>query len=146
MLTLDIVIDGDKIAAAFEKKGNEVYDETAKLHRDLMDTAHRWTQYEAPRRSTGKLKASVKKLRTGDRGLIFISKEIAPYADWVITGRGAFCAKNKKVLRFKVNGKIIFTRCVGPSKPNPFIDRSFQSMQGDINRRVNQFEKWLEEV
>lgn len=143
---MDIAIDGDKVASAFQRKSNETGTRINTFHNELLNIAHRWTQREAPRRSTGKLKASVKKLRTGGRGLIFISKEIAPYADWVIDGRGGFCAKNKKVLRFKTSKGIIFTRCVGPSKPNPFVDRSFDRMQGDINREVTKFEDWLNEV
>jgi hypothetical protein len=69
---------------------------------------------------------------------------MAPYVDWVIEGRKGFSAKNRRALKFKINGKTIFAKHVGPSKPNPFFDRAVPSIEGQMERHLNTFLTWLE--
>lgn len=42
------------------------------------------------------------------------------YADYVENGRRGF-SMGDKVLRFEINGRVVFARSVGPAAPRPFM-------------------------
>jgi hypothetical protein len=112
-----------------------------------VDIAHKWVQREAPRK-TGRLKSAVKKEVTNKGGTIFISKNIAPYADWVIDGTRAhtIIPKNARALYWK-GAKHPVKKVHHPgTKGNPFVDRSINSIQSEITKKISDFEKWLEEI
>lgn len=132
MAQIEIKLDDHGLANAFNRKAKQTVSEFNKFTKDLVDIAHRWVQNEAPRR-TGKLKASVQKQHSGTTGYVFVSKSIAYYADWVIDGhRTRPFIKSSGAQRW-VPG-------------NPFVDKAAGAMNGDIERRVSTFEKWLESV
>lgn len=56
---------------------------------------------------------------------------VAPksYAIIVENGRGPLTAKNKKALKFVINGKTFFAKSVGPAKPRPFMKPAGKSMR-----------------
>jgi hypothetical protein len=145
MVQIDIKFDDHALADAFKRKASQMNSEFNKLTVDLVDIAKRWVQSEAPRK-TGKLKASVQGKSWGSRGLIWLSKAIAPHWIYVIDGTKPHIirAKYKKALKTPYGA---FKSVKHPgTKSNPFIDRANDKMQGDINRRTNIFEKWLTEV
>ena len=138
-------MDDHGLANAFNRKAGRMGKEFNKLTADLVDIAHLWVQSEAPRK-TGKLRSSVKKENYGTRGLIWLSKSIAPHWVFVIEGTRPHIirAKYKKALKTPYGA---FKSVHHPgTKANPFVDKAAQKMQGDINRRTDIFEKWLTEV
>lgn len=81
------------------------------------------------RNITGNLAKSINWYTTGE-----YSRQIsvgAYYGRWVEKGRRGFCAKNTKFLRFRKDGwgPYIFTRCVGPAKPRPFMRPAFDFLK-----------------
>jgi hypothetical protein len=147
MVQIDVKVDDHQLASAFFRKGNQVNSEIDKLTVKLTDIAQRWVQNEAPRK-TGRLKKAVQKNTYGSRGLVFLSKSIAPYWIFVIDGTRPHDIKPK-------NGKALFwpgakhpVKVVHHkgTKANPFVDKAFPKMQGDIERAVSVFQKWLESV
>lgn len=59
-----------------------------------------------------------------------------PYATFVENGRGSIKAKNKKALRFVVNGKVVFAKSVGPAKPRPFMKPAGKSMREQAGKII----------
>lgn len=146
MVQIDIKFDDHGLERLFAMKAGQMQSQFNKLSADLVDIAHRWVQSEAPRK-TGKLKASVQKQNFGSRGLVWLSKGIAPHWIYVVEGTRPHIirAKYKKALR--VPGYGVFKSVSHPgTKANPFVDKAYDRMQGDINHRVNIFERWLTEV
>lgn len=52
-----------------------------------------------------------------------------PYAAFIENGRGIVKPKTKKVLRFVINGKVVFAKSVGPVKPRPFMKPAGRTMR-----------------
>ena len=147
MVTVDIKVNDNALAQGFRNKGNQVPAELNRFSRDIVNIAHRWVQYEAPRK-TGRLKASIKKQNTGNGGFVFVSKNIAPYADFVLDGTRPhdIRPRNKKALFWK-GAKHPTKRVHHPgTKSNPFIDRGATNMMPEIDHRIQILEKWLTEV
>lgn len=146
MVDIRVTFDDHGLANAFQKKGGEINRQIDKLTGQLVDIAHRWVQGEAPRR-TGRLKTSVQKQTYGSRGLVWLSKAIAPYWVFVIEGTRPHMirARYKKALRIPGYGIFKSARHPG-TRANPFVDKAAVKMQGEINREIELFSKWLEDV
>lgn len=145
-MEIKVKMDTHGLEQAFAKKGAAVNGKINELTSQIVDVLQLWITNEAPRK-TGKLKASVKKQTFGSRGLVFVSKAIAPHAFFVLEGTRPhkIVAKHKGALR--VPGWGIFKSVQHPgTKANPFVDKGAQAAQGDIQRKINTFEKWLTEV
>ena len=147
MVQIDIKMDDHGLADAFKRKAGQMGTEFNKFTIDLVDIAKRWVTDTAPRGKTGKLKASVQGKSYGSRGLIWLSKSIAPHWIFVIEGTRPHIIRAKYKKALKVPGFGVFKSVHHPgTKANPFVDKAAAKMQGDINRRTNAFEKWLTEV
>lgn len=147
MVKVEIRVDDQGLEKALLSKGNEVEKRGRQLLRDLLDVAQRWVQSEAPRK-TGRLKSSVKKQSSGSGGYVFVSKNIAPYAFWVIDGTRphTIIPKNGKALSWPgAKHPVKKVRHPG-TKPNPFVDKAAQKMMSDIEKKVKIFEDWLVDV
>jgi len=145
-MEIKVKVDTHNLEQAFAKKGAAVNGKINELTSKITDALQLWITNEAPRK-TGKLKASVKKQTFGSRGLVFVSKAIAPHAFFVLEGTRPhkIVAKHKGALR--VPGWGIFKSVQHPgTKANPFVDKGAAKAQGDIQRAINTFEKWLTEV
>jgi hypothetical protein len=57
---------------------------------------------------------------------------VTPYLRYVLNGRGPVEASSGKMLRFVINGQVIFRKRVGPAAANPFADRAAQIMAPEI--------------
>lgn len=146
MVEIRLNIDTHNLEQAFANKGAAVNGKIDQLNSQIVDVLELWIKDAAPRK-TGKLKAAVKKQKFGGRGLVFISKAIAPYAFYVLEGTRPhkIVPKYKKAL--KVPGVGVFKSVQHPgTKANPFVDKGVSNARGDIQRKVNEFEKWLTEV
>jgi hypothetical protein len=146
MVEIKVKVDTHRLESAFAKKGAAVNGKIDQLTSQMVDVLQRWIQAEAPRK-TGKLKASVQKQTYGSRGLVFLSKAVAPHWVYVIFGTRAHIirAKHKKAL--KVPGFGVFKSVQHPgTKANPFVDKGAQRAEGEIQQKINAFEKWLTEV
>lgn len=51
----------------------------------------------------------------GNHLTVGVDYQTIPYARWALEGRGPVYAKNKRFLRFEINGKVIFAKRVGPA-------------------------------
>lgn len=145
-MEIKVKMDTHGLEQAFAKKGAAVNGKINELTRQITDVLQLWITNEAPRK-TGKLKASVQKQTFGSRGLVFVSKAIAPHAFFVLEGTRPhkIVAKHKKAL--KVPGFGVFKSVQHPgTKANPFVDKGAAKAQGDIQRKIDAFEKWLTEV
>ena len=145
-MEIKVKVDTHNLEQAFAKKGAAVNGKINELTSKITDALQLWISNEAPRK-TGKLKASVKKQTFGSRGLVFVSKAIAPHAFFVLEGTRPhkIVAKHKGALR--VPGFGVFKSVQHPgTKANPFVDKGAAAAQGDIQRAINTFEKWLTEV
>lgn len=142
-MRFDIVVDDHGLAKRLESKGIEVERRGHKLVSDISDAVQFSVKRAAPRGKTSKLKASIRNKPNRNRGVVYVDEGIAPYASYVIEGRGGFGPKNKKALHFFVDGKEVFTKRVGPSKPNNFFKKGFEQSQAKVDHLVNKFGKWL---
>jgi hypothetical protein len=145
-MEIKVKMDTHGLEQAFAKKGAAVNGKIDQLNSQIVDVLELWIKDAAPRK-TGKLKAAVKKQKFGSRGLVFVSKAIAPYAFYVLEGTRPhkIVPKYKKAL--KVPGFGVFKSVQHPgTKANPFVDKGAAKAQGDIQRKINAFEKWLTEV
>jgi hypothetical protein len=143
-VNIDVVVDTHGLEQKLQQKSSQLQSKIRQMQRLMLTDAQREVQREAPRK-TGRLKGAVQYSMGSNVGQIFVNKGMAPYVDWVIDGRKGFCVKNKKALRFVIQGKTIFRKCVGPAKPNPFFDKSVPQVERHIETRLNAFTKWLEE-
>lgn len=139
-------MDTHGLEQAFAKKGAAVNGKINELTSQITDVLKTWITNEAPRK-TGRLKASVQKQTFGSRGLVFVSKAIAPYAFFVLEGTKPhkIVAKHKKALFVPGFGIFKSVDHKG-TKANPFVDKGAAKAQGDIQQKINAFEKWLTEV
>lgn len=147
MLSFQINVSTMGLEKALMNKANQIPGRVSKLGEDLTRIAHKWVQREAPRK-TGKLKASVQKVSTNTGGMIFLSKSIAPYSDYVIDGTRphVIVAKNKRALFWK-GGKHPVKKVKHPgTKSNPFVDRGFNKSMAEMQKQIDKFEQWLAEV
>lgn len=144
MTVLNITIDSrfKAVKRALTLHRQEFDQKVRRLMDDLQDLAERWIRREAPHK-TGRLKSATRHEGTGDHRHIFVSKRVAPYMEYVIDGRGIITPKTKQALRFKIDGKWIFAKSAKATKPNPYVDRAFRNMLPDVDRKVENFHKWL---
>ena len=82
---------------------------------------------------TGKLRASHEMKVTGAgaslKGTVSTSMY---YAKWVHDGRGPVVAKKAGTLTFVIGGRRIFTKRVGPSRPDPWFRRGVRQARARI--------------
>ena len=86
-------------------------------------------------------------------GHIYVDKGIAPYADWVIDGRGPVHAKTtsylgkdtgyRHALRFCIDGKVVYRRSVGPAKGNPVFDKAKGFILMKARSETDRFTRWV---
>lgn len=91
----------------------------------------------------GGLKAAIMGTSDSGSGHIYVDKGIAPYADWVIDGRGAIKAQNAKALRFCIDGQVVYRRSVGPAKGNDFMRKAVPQIETKTRSEVDQFTRWV---
>ncbi len=145
MVEFNIKVDDHGLEDSFYKKAGLVDGQFRKLTVDLTDIAQRWVQTEAPRK-TGKLKAATQKNTYGTRGLVWLSKSIAPYWVYVIEGTKPHVIRARYAKALKTPYGIFKSVKHPGTKANPYVDRAFGKMQGEIETRVKVFERWLTEV
>lgn len=148
MVDVKITVNTGGLEKALVKKASDIKGQSQLLARDLVDIAQRWVQREAPRK-TGRLKAAgIEKGYTGSGGWVFASKSRVPYMDFVIDGTRPhdIVPKRAQALSWP-GGSHPVKRVRHPgTKSNPFVDRAADKMMGDIDKRILNFEKWLEDV
>lgn len=147
MVKVDIIVDDQGLEKALLSKAGEVEKRGRRLLNDLLDVAQRWVQSEAPRK-TGRLKSSVKKQSSGSGGYVFVSKNIAPYAFWVIDGTRphTIIPKSGKALYWPGARHPVKKVHHPGTKSNPFVDKAAQKMMSDVEKNVKLFEDWLVDV
>ena len=148
MVDVKITVNTNGLEKALVKKSSMIRGESRSLSNDLIDIAAKWVQREAPRK-TGRLKAAgIEKGYTGSGGWVFASKSRVPYMDFVIDGTRPHDIVPKRAQALFWPGASHPVKRVHHkgSKSNPFVDRAADKMMGDINKRIINFEKWLEDV
>ena len=66
-------------------------------------------------------------------GSLYRITNVSPKLQFVIKGRGPVVAKKARALRFVIDGKIIFRKRVGATKPNNFPSRVEAEMRPQID-------------
>jgi len=148
MVDVKITVDDEGLEKALLQKAGKIKSEAQSLSRDLVDIAFKWVQREAPRK-TGRLKGSgIEKGYTGQGGWIFASKARVPYMDFVIDGTQPhlIIPKSRQALSWPGASHPVKKIKHPGTKSNPFVDRAADSMMGEFERRISNFEKWLEEL
>ena len=141
---VNIIFRDNGLAQRFKRKGTAITSQQRRLLNSMLSIANRHVKLAAPRK-TGKLMASTTSLPRGDsHGYVDVGRG-APYFRWVIDGRGAVSGINGP-LRFTINGVVLYRWSVGPSKPNPYVDKAAHTMGSEMKRAVDVFGKWMEEV
>lgn len=94
----------------------------------------------APYKS-GKLRSNidttVRQTATEVRGEVKILGSKVPYAYWVDQGRGPVVAKPGKVLRFWVDGEMVFAKFVKAFPGYHFMEKGLKASEGQINRALD---------
>lgn len=65
-------------------------------------------------------------------GASYLISNTTPYLRFVLNGRGPVEAMSGHMLRFVINGEVIFRKRVGPAAANPFADRAATIMAPEI--------------
>lgn len=94
-------------------------------------------------RKGGTAKSAIRHKITGTGGEVYGDTGTAPHLRFLIEGRGPIEARNAKALRFCIHGQTIFTKRVGPSKPNDIFRKGYQSSQASIQRQASELTQWL---
>ena len=94
----------------------------------------------------GGLKAAIQGEMDSNSGHIYVDEGIAPYAKWVIDGRGEVVAKNAQALRFCIDGKVVYRKRVGPSEANDFFLKALPKIQNKTRTEVQSFERWVKDL
>lgn len=84
---------------------------------------------EISNHAKGKLKNN-NKYKFTSNGINFFTK--TNYAKYVEEGRPGFSVKNKKFLHFRINGKDIFCKSVGPAPAQPYFEPGVVSALNQI--------------
>ena len=148
MVHVEIKVDDEGLEKALLQKAGTIKREAGNLGKDLTDIAFKWVQREAPRK-TGRLKGSgIEKGYTGSGGWVFASKARVPYMDFVIDGTRPhlIVPKSRQALSWPGGAHPVKKVRHPGTKSNPFVDRAADSMMGEFERRISNFEKWLEEL
>lgn len=146
MPSFEIRVDTNGLEDKLMKKSSEIALKVGIFKHDLLIMGRREVQRVTPRRHTGKAKSSIKYKISGDTGQIYASKEVAPYIDWVIEGRGIVRPVNAKALHFFIYGKEVFAMKVKPTKPNPIFDNAMPGIAANMEHEVQALTKWLGEL
>ena len=126
---LDIQVTGHRdVMGRFVRASGEIVRAHREEMRELGRRIDSALQREAPVK-TGRLRKGItfKTYDSGSSTELKVSSE-APYTKWVIRGRGPVVAKRAKVLRFEIDGRILYRRRVGPAKANPFPRRALSGL------------------
>ncbi len=143
-----------KLALNFEQGTKVVQREMLKGMRLATSDTRENIRQVAPNGESGKLKANLEtrilqtnSLRSdgvnamnagrGITGEVRIQASKVKYAWWVNYGRGAIRPVNKKWLRFRWRGAIVFTKYVKPKAGSFFMERGLSASGGDIARAMH---------
>lgn len=102
-----------------------------------QDRVYHRARRTAPKR-TGTLSRSHRKLplRNTPAGWVGEVVATARHARIVHDGRGPVFAKRARALRFRIRGRIVFARSVGPAKAQPWLRRALVYVAGREGYRV----------
>ena len=141
---MDIDIDTTSIArmaARYAGAGPIVLDELRKS----MDRSVLAVEASAKRVvpvKTGNLRRSIThEVRATGGGMVGKVGTNVPYAERVEKGRGPVVATRAKVLRFEINGQVIYRKRVGPAKGKPYLRPAITANRARIDREFAQVPK-----
>jgi hypothetical protein len=110
---------------------------------DMQDAMRQHVRKHAPRRD-GTLQDSVEVKAYDDPPIRIVARATAKHSPWVILGTGIFGPKKEpitsptgKMLRFEINGRILYRRSVKGQRPNPFIQRALKTLPLVVRRELN---------
>jgi hypothetical protein len=138
---MDIDVDAGslvRMAQRYRGAGPIVVDELDKAMTRSVLAVERSSKQLAPVK-TGTLRRSLThEVRAGAGGIVGVVGTNLPYARIVEEGRGPVVARNARVLRFVVNGQVIYRRSVGPAKGKPYLKPALVANRAKIEREFAQ--------
>ena len=146
-MLIDIHLQDYGLAGRFEQKAGQIPGMFDRLRYKLVSIAENWVKSMAPVK-TGKLRGNTKKVITGNGGYVFTPKSAVKYIDFVVNGTGPH------IIRAKGSGALYWPGARHPvksvrhpgTKANPFYDKAYIKIVGEMNTELRTFEKWLGEV
>lgn len=127
---LTIAID-DKATPALERMEKEAPAHVQRHAEQRGDRYHSTMRENTPEgrgEKPGRLKAAWQVDKVGP-GVVRLHNDAA-YLKYVVLGRPTIVARPGKVLRFVIDGEVLFRHRVGPASPNAFIDKTLQYEAG----------------
>lgn len=155
MSDFELKVDLHGLDQKLEKHAQEVAPKLKFLLGNITQYGRNRVVMEAPRghrcqairgQGRGGLKAAIQAEVDSTSGHIYVDQGIAPYAKWVIDGRGEVKAKQARALRFCVDGKVIYRTRVGPSEANDFFLKALPKIQNKTRTEVSSFERWVKDL
>ena len=73
-----------------------------------------------------------RQVRVSSNAILGIVSNTAKHAKWVEFGRGPVVAKRAKVLRFEIDGQVLFRKSVGPAAAQHFMSGGLRDAEGAI--------------
>lgn len=144
MVDIHITVDDHGLSSSLKEKAGRLSSESQKLLKDLTYIAERWVKDSAPVK-TGKLRGSIKGQVSGRTGSVFVPAGSVKYFDFVIDGTRPhdIVPKNRQALYWPgARHPVKMVRHPG-TKPNPFFDKAVTRMEGEFERKLQEFAEWL---
>lgn len=144
-------IDDHALKEKLEHKSSEIAPEFTRRTARMLTTIENVVKNFIPhgqhcRGKGGTTKSAIRHQTTENGGRVYADENIAPWFKWFHDGRGPVKPQNAKALRFCIHGELIFRRSVGPSKPNPVMQKGAQEGFKKIQPQVNDLAKWITEL
>ena len=155
MSDFEIKVDTHGLDKKLEDHANKVAPKLKFLLGNITQYGRNRVMMEAPRgkrcqairgQGRGGLKASIQAQVDSGAGHIYVDQAIAPYAKWVIDGRGPVKAKKGKALRFCIDGQVVYRRSVGSAEANDFFLKAMPKIQNKTRTEVDSFSRWVKDL
>jgi hypothetical protein len=134
---IDIQESGaDRVAAGLTK----TLDATAPIRSVMQPLGQQWVQTvqaettvgRGPKPGTTRAAYHLQEHYSAAAASLHLTNTV-PWMQYLLDGRGPISAKNARMLRFVIDGKVYFRKRVGPAKANDIVGRTMQRMQGAID-------------
>jgi hypothetical protein len=115
----------DRATPAIERMEREAarhLDRSAEQRGDRYQSALREATPEGRGERPGRTKAAWQLSKAGLGAMRLLNA--VPWLKYLVQGRGPIVAKPGKVLRFVIDGEVLYRHRVGPAAPNAFIDKT----------------------
>lgn len=147
MVQLNIILEDHGLTQGLAKKAGLIPARFNSLKSKLVLLVEDWVKRSAPVK-TGKLQSGVTHQMTYNGGYVWSPVSRCKYVNFVIDGTRPHTIVPKKGQALYWPGAAHPVKKVRHpgTKSNPFYDKAYNNMQGAIDKEIEIFTNWLEEV